>query len=416
MKGKNRKMTKDNKKYINLMDRFPYILIIIIVGISLIFFFSVRRNLPLSFFSGETAEVIEEESDYAVFITSPTNNKIYNFINLKETVPIEIKSKHAETAGLKIMVLVNGEEIKLLSSPPFEYNWNPSVSGEYEIIARIIDDDNNTLSESNIATIVVEYEMETNDTSIISMDIEEKKEQILSGISYRAQNTIPAGIPIFSYKCYIPPIIDGNFAEWDKFEKFSNFEPTIKKENYTTHSDITGTFSSCWDDDNYYFVIQVVDDVFSQMYTGNEINKGDSITIVFDTELEEDLQISFYNSDDYQIDLSPGNFSSIFAEAYMSWPSDAPPRDVTIASTKLANGYVLEASIPWYSFANFMPEDGSVIGFTISLLDTDNLETTELVMSSSSVFDINNASTLGALVLIDAGDLQAEEDTGEETE
>jgi len=408
-------MRKDNRKYINIADRFPYILVIFIIGFSLIFFFAVRRNLPLSFFSGEASIAVEEASDYAVFITSPVNNKIYNFINLKETVPIVIKSKQAEIAGLKIIVLVNGEEIKLLSSPPFEYNWNPSVSGEYDIIARILDDENNVLSESNTATIIVEYEMEETGMDIINMDIEEKKEQILSGSSYRPQNTIPAGVPMFSYKCYLPPLIDGNFAEWDKFEKFSSFEPTIKKENYTTHADITGTFSSCWDDDNFYFVIQVVDDVFNQMYTGNEINKGDSITIVFDTELEEDMQISFYNSDDYQIDFSPGNFSSIFAESYMSWPSGAPPRDVNISSTKLANGYVLEASIPWYNFINYMPADGSVIGFTISILDTDNLDTTELVISSSSIFDINNASTLGALVLIDAGNIQ-EEDTGEEAE
>lgn len=406
-------MRKDNRKYINIADRFPYILVIFIVGFSLIFFFAVRRNLPLNFFSGETAAAVEETSDYAVFITSPVNNKIYNFINLKETVPIEIKSKQAATAGLKIMVLVDEEEIKLFNSPPFEYNWNPLVSGEYDIIARILDDGNNVLSESNKATIVVEYEMEETGTNIINMDIEERKQQILSQSSYRAQNTIPAGVPIFSYKCYSPPLIDGNFAEWDKFEKFSSFEPTIKKENYTTHLDITGTFSSCWDDDNFYFVIQVVDDVFNQMYTGNEMNKGDSITIVFDTDLEEDMQISFYNSDDYQIDFSPGNFSSIFAESYMSWPSGAPPRDVSVSSTKLANGYVLEASIPWYNFINYMPADGSVIGFTISILDTDNLDTTELVISSSSVFDINNASTLGTLVLIDAGNIQ-EENTGED--
>ncbi len=409
-------MRINKRKYINLLDRFPYILVIIIVGFSLIFFFAVRRNLTLDFFSGAASAVIEEDSDYAVFITSPSNNKVYNFINLKETVPIEIKSKQAETGGLKIRVLANEEELKLFNSPPFEYNWNPSVSGEYEIIAQILNEENTVLSESNIITIIVEYEMEESESTIISMDIEEKKDQILSQSTYRPQNTIPAGVPIFSYKCYSPPLIDGNFAEWDKFEKFSSFEPTIKKENYSTHADVTGTFSSCWDDDNYYFVIQVVDDVFSQMYTGNELNKGDSITIVFDTELEEDMQIPFYNSDDFQIDFSPGNFSSILAESYMSWPSNAPPGGVKIASTKLANGYVIEASMPWYNFSNYMPSDGSVIGFTISILDTDNLDTTELVMSSSSVFDINNVSTLGTLVLIDAGNIQEDAGNGEEAE
>jgi uncharacterized Zn ribbon protein len=407
-------MKKKNRKYLNIPDRFPYILLIIIIGFTIIFFFIVKNNLPFNFFSGPVSETIEEESDYSVFITSPVNNKVYNFINFKETVPLEIKSKQAENEGFRVSILVNEEEIKILNSPPYEYNWNPSESGEYDIIARVLDEQNNILSESNKVTIVIAYDLEESETSIINMDIEEKKEKILAESAYRPQNTIPAGVPIFSYKCYTPPAIDGNFAEWDNFDKFSSFEPTIKKENYTTHTDINGTFSSCWDDQNFYFVVQVVDDVFSQMYTGKELNKGDSITIVFDTELEQDLQIPFYNSDDYQIDFSPGNFSSIFPESYMSWPSDAPPREDNVASTKLANGYVLEASIPWYNFTNYEPQDGSVIGFTISILDTDNLETTELVISSSSVFDINNVSTLGALVLIDAGDIQQEKENGQE--
>ncbi|GAG05722.1 unnamed protein product, partial [marine sediment metagenome] len=267
-------------KYLTLLDRFPYILVIVIIGLSFIFFFIVRNNLPLGFFSGSTP-VVEEETEYAVFITSPVNNKIYNFINLKETVPIEIKSKQAETEGFKIRVLVNEDEIKTFNSPPYEYNWNPSISGEYEIKAQLLNENNQVLSESGKITFIVEYEMEESETTIISTDIEEKKEQILASATYRPQNTIPVGVPIFSYKCYSPPVIDGNFAEWDKFEKFSNFEPTIKKENYTTHTDVSGTFYSCWDDDNFYFVVQVVDDVFSQNHTGNQLNKGDSITIVF---------------------------------------------------------------------------------------------------------------------------------------
>lgn len=408
-------MRKDHRKYLSLLDRFPYIIVLIIIGLSLIIFFIVRNNLPLGFFSAST-QAVEEDTEYSVFITSPVNNKVYNFINLKETVPIELKSKQAETEGLKIKVLVDDNEVKTFNSPPYEYNWNPSESGEYEIIAQLLDENNSVLSESGKITFVVQYEMEGSETTIISTDIEEKKEQILASSTYRTQNTIPVGVPIFSYKCYSPPVIDGNFAEWDKFEKFFNFEPTIKKENYTTHTDVSGTFYSCWDNDNFYFVVQVVDDVFSQNYTGNLINKGDSITIVFDTELAEDMQIPFYNSDDYQIDFSPGNFSSIPAESYMSWPSDAPPRGSNVDSTKLANGYVIEASIPWYNFINYIPSDGSVIGFTISILDTDYLNTTELVISSSSIFDINNASTLGALVLIDAGDIQQPVDNGEEVE
>ena len=48
------------------------------------------------------------------------------------------------------------------------------------------------------------------------------------------------------------------------------------------------------------------------------------------------------------------------------------------------------------------------MGFTISIFDTDNLESTELVVSSSKQFEINNVTMLGTLVLIDGGDLQAQ--------
>jgi hypothetical protein len=399
-----KKVTKRSKF---ILDKFPYILFGIIFIISIIIFFSVRSCLPLAFFSG-TGKEAGEEAEYTLYIASPVNDRTFNFINQNETVPVEIKAKEAENTGYTIKLFVNDEEIKTFSSPPYELNWNPGSSGDYEMTAQLLDENNTVIADSNIVNFAVEYEVETAENTIISMDVEQKKSKILSESVFRSQNTIPTGIPIFSYKCYITPVIDGSLQEWDKFESFSAFEPTIKKENYTSHTDISGTFYSCWDDDNFYFAVQAIDDVFNQNYTGNQLNKGDSITIVFDTELSEDMQIPFYNSDDYQIDFSPGNFS--IAESFMNWPSNAPPRGVTISSTKQANGYILEASVPWYNFTNYIPSDEDVLGFTISILDTDNLESTELVLSSSKVFDFNNVSTLGTLVLIDAGDIQSEEE------
>ncbi len=398
-------MKKNYGKYLSFLDRFPYILIIIIVAFTFISFFIVRNNLNLDFFSGAVEET-ETEGEYSVFITSPAKNKIYDFINQNETVPIEVKAKEAENTGYSISVLIDEKEIKVFNSPPYEFNWNPNISGEYEIIANLLDENGNLLSSSNKVTFLVEYELDTAEGSIISMDVEEKKNLVLSQANYRSQNTIPVGVPLFSYKCYTPPVIDGSFTEWDEFEKFSSFEPTILKENYTTHTDVSATFYSCWDDDNFYFVVQVVDDVFNQPYTSNQLNKGDSVTLIFDTELEEDMQIPFYNSDDYQIDFSPGNFSDRSTESFMNWPSNAPPKEVVIASNRNANGYLIEASVPWYNFVNYIAEDGDVLGFTISILDTDNQDSTELVVSSSSAFDFNNVSTLGTIVLIDAGDLQ----------
>ena len=404
-------MKKNHKRRVFILDKVPYVLFGAILIIAIIIFLPVRSCMPLNFFSGVQEET-ENESEYPLFIASPTNDKVF-IINKNETVPVEIKAKEVESTNYTIIVLINDSEIKSFTSPPYEYNWNPEISGEYEIIAQLVDENGITLSSSNKVAFTVEYEVKTAENNVISVDIKEKKNEILSRPIFRtqrSQNTIPPGLPIFSYKCYIPPVIDGSIQEWEKFDRFSEFMPTIRPENYASRDDIDGTFYSCWDDDNFYFAVQVVDDVFSQKYTGNQLYKGDSIIIVFDTELEEDMSISFYTGDDYRIDFSPGNFSGTSAESFMYWPSNTPPRGANITSTRLANGgYMIEASIPWYNFPNYNPYDEDVLGFTVSIFDTDYLESTELVISSSKKFEFNDVSNLGIIVLIDAGNIQEEE-------
>ncbi len=185
-------MRKDYRKYLTLLDRFPYILVAVIIGLSFIFFFLIRNNLPLEFFSGSTT-IVEDETEYSVFITSPINDKVYNFINLKETIPIEIKSKQAETEGFKIIVMVNENEIKTFNSPPYEYNWNPSISGEYEIVARLVDDNNSVLSESGKVTFVVEYEMENPKPLLSVQTLKKKKNRYLQILILDLKIPYPSG-------------------------------------------------------------------------------------------------------------------------------------------------------------------------------------------------------------------------------
>jgi hypothetical protein len=250
----------------------------------------------------------------------------------------------------------------------------------------------------------VEYTSETVETVARSMDIEAKKTEALDKSEYRSQN----GTPVFSFKCYTPPVIDGKIDEWTLYDKAQIANPTIKKENFTSIKDCSGIIYTCWDDTNFYFAVQVTDDVFNQVNTGNQINKGDSVTLVFDTDLSGDFNIPFYNSDDSQIDFSPGNFSAIKSSAFINFPSKTA-KDIVIKSSQPKGGYIIEASVPWENFVSYGPKDLDVLGFTATIFDTDNQESTELAMSSSPQFDINNTGTLGTLVFIDGGDITSTE-------
>jgi len=163
---------KKNNKYTPFLDKFPFIIFAIILIISLIFFLLIRERLPLNFFSSTTAE-IESKKEYTIFITSPSNNEIFNFINQNEAVTVEIKAKEIENLGYSVKVFINGEEIQTFNSPPYKFNWNPNVSGEYEVVANVFDENSNLVSTSNKVNFLVEYTEEEAGTTVVSTDVEE---------------------------------------------------------------------------------------------------------------------------------------------------------------------------------------------------------------------------------------------------
>ena len=396
----NRKLKKQKTIF---TDRFPYIIFIVIIGISLIIFFNVKERLPLGAFTTKTTAAASDNS-FDLYFASPSKNQSFELVNVNETVPIEIKDKNIENnLNYNINVFINNELVKTLNNSPYTYNWSPPETGAYDIYAEITDKNNKVLftSEKISFSVDIKGENSTDSTSLINVNIEEKKNKILEKTSYRSQNASP----IFALKSYSPPVIDGSIDEWDLFDKFTSFTPTILKENYSNSSDVSGTFSTCWDNDNFYFFIKVIDDVYNQPYNTNQINKGDSVIFVIDSELEKDFNIPFLNGDDYQLEFSAGNNSGSSPESFVRWPSNTPLKGAVLASKKGSGGYTIEGSIPWYSMPSVSPADELVMGFTVSILDTDNMESTELVVSSSKQFDFNNASTLGTLILLDGGDL-----------
>lgn len=234
-------------------------------------------------------------------------------------------------------------------------------------------------------------------------DIEKKKQDILQTLRYRDAN----GEPIFCLLIETPPQIDGNLDEWMEelvpaiLETHPISQPTYLKENYTNASDVSGIFMVAYDEEKLYLAIRVIDDVFSQPFQGSELFKGDSIIVSLDTDLQGDFYERVNNLDDYRVGLSPGDFSSLPPEAYIWIPQETRGDEISVASSKTSNGYIIEAAIPWWNFQNFEVRDAKALGFDISINDKDFLEERELAISSSPSLDWNDPTSFGTLVLLD---------------
>ncbi len=88
---------KKYNKYTSISDRFPFIIVILILIFAVIFIFQFKARFPLLFFSGSNITVQDTTSaSFPIFVASPTNEEVFNFINKNEYVPIEIKSKKIE--------------------------------------------------------------------------------------------------------------------------------------------------------------------------------------------------------------------------------------------------------------------------------------------------------------------------------
>ncbi|NNF62856.1 MAG: CHAT domain-containing protein [Acidimicrobiia bacterium] len=141
-------------------------------------------------------------------------------------------------------------------------------------------------------------------------------------------------------------------------------------------SDATATIQIGWDDRALYVFASVVDDVVSQPNSGNQIWHGDAVN----------LNVAFSGvglaaserpaGSDFQLTLSPGDSSAgtrpgsvlfigngqAFSENFVGVAD--------VAAVRTADGYTLEASVPWTTFGLADPP-GSTIGAILTIFDND---------------------------------------------
>jgi hypothetical protein len=201
---------------------------------------------------------------------------------------------------------------------------------------------------------------------------------------------------------HTPPTIDGNLGEWN--------QPLLPADhvsfgfaNWSGSSDLSARFMIGWDYNYLYIAARVTDDVYVQIARNENIFLGDSLEILFDTNLAQGFDVTTLGNDNYQLGISPGHRSpGNEPEAYQWYPRHlARSREgVRIGARGTADGYEVEAAIPWSIF-EMTPQAELAYGFVFSVSDNDQpgeMEQ-ESMVSNVSGRRLTNPTTWGNLIL-----------------
>lgn len=200
------------------------------------------------------------------------------------------------------------------------------------------------------------------------------------------------------------PTIDGNLSEWGNLPNAIN-QVVYGPQNWVGANDNNANYAVAWDANKLYIAAYVKDDVFVQNQSGENLFRGDSLELLFDTNLAADSHVTTADQDDYQLGISPGgltNGNNPAPQTYLWLPSNrrGTPAGVTVASSKVGDGYQVEAAIPW-SLLGASPYAGARYGFALSTSDNDasGQALQQTLVSSVPGRIFSNPTTWGTLVL-----------------
>jgi hypothetical protein len=202
------------------------------------------------------------------------------------------------------------------------------------------------------------------------------------------------------------PTINGDLSEWSGEATYQSAFRVYSASSWDGSQDLTAVWRLAWDDNNLYIGVTVIDDTHVQTQTGNQIFRGDSVDMQFDTNRDADFEARL-SPDDFQITLSPGDFAGLPPAAFRFQGTtngailDAPGgHHVTVAAQRTDDGYTLEAAIPW-SDLNLTPAPGLVIGLALNASDNDGPGTAvqEVMMSHVASRTLTDPTSWGTLTL-----------------
>ncbi len=181
------------------------------------------------------------------------------------------------------------------------------------------------------------------------------------------------GGTFFATYLYSPPVIDGVWDEWSNTAYNCNAVVYGAGER-SGETDLGASLRIGWDWNNLYLATKITDDVYAQNASGQDLYKGDSLELLFDSYLYEDFYWAEMSGDDYQLGISPGKPDVNGTKEAVAWfpRSGGGARNGVVIGSVRSDGITrVEAAIPW-SVLGVSPYAWATYGFAFSVSDNDN--------------------------------------------
>jgi Carbohydrate family 9 binding domain-like len=198
---------------------------------------------------------------------------------------------------------------------------------------------------------------------------------LVATVTLSSEAGVPISEDIQARAMQTPPLIDGNLREWADIPGYESANLVYSIEGWDQSDDVRAFWRLGWDEQNLYAAAQVEDDVHVQTQQGSTVFKGDGVSIQLDTQRAADFGRGL-SQDDFQINLSPGDFGSNLGEL--------GSHGVRVAALRTEDGYTLEAVIPW-SDLGVSPSPGMLMGIALNVNDNDTPGTAEQEVMKSHV-------------------------------
>ncbi len=194
------------------------------------------------------------------------------------------------------------------------------------------------------------------------------------GLSASAWGQTYVGIPQVADP---PPAVNGSLERMEALPGWRSFkgadQVVFGKEAWKGDADLSGSAVLGWRENFLYVAAKIKDDVVVQPYTGSNLWKGDHVMLLLDLPRQTGLRDK---QKVIQIGLSPGDFKAggVAPEVFQWTPKARSVPGARVAARKTAEGYDIEAAIPWEALG-IKPQQvqrGLQIGYDLEPSDADN--------------------------------------------